>query len=41
MADVLVVEAVDVGRVDERDPSIQRGVDHTDALFLRRPTLNR
>ena len=40
MADVLVVEAVDIGGIDERDSGIESRVDHPDPLLLRRTILN-
>jgi hypothetical protein len=39
MTDVVVVETIDVGRVDEGDPRIQRGMDHPDALLVGRSVL--
>ena len=34
VADVAVIEAVDVGRVDEGDPRVERGVDRADRVVL-------
>src|SRR5262249_13852983 len=40
VAEVAVVEAVDVGRVDERHAHLQRGVDGADGLRLLRPAVD-
>src|SRR3954451_5447181 len=41
MADVTIVEAVDVGGVDQRYSRVERGMDHPNALLLGWPLLNR
>ena len=40
MTDVALVETVDVGRVDQRDAGVERGVEHPDALRLGRPAVD-
>jgi hypothetical protein len=41
MTKVRLIQAVHIGRINEGDAGVERGMDDTNTLLFRRPVLNR